>query len=69
MKDEQLVLLGEIKGQLNAIQNDVGDIKNRLRKVEHKAAVNGGVTGTITGVITAIAVAIAKGPGGPMGSS
>lgn len=55
--DQIMFMLGEIKGQLKGlgdtvagIDGKVDKIDGRLRKVEVRAAINGGVTGGVAGI-------------------
>ncbi|AFL76220.1 hypothetical protein [Thiocystis violascens] len=57
MTNDHLLLLGEIKGRLDHIQNDqvvlirkIDAIDGRLRTVETRSAINGAVTGGVMAV-------------------
>lgn len=59
--NNHLLLLGEIKGRLDHIQNDqeviirkLDSVDSRLRAVEVKSAVSGAVTGGIVSVAIAL---------------
>lgn len=67
MADEHTLLLGEIKGKLDLVidgqektNQAVGSLDTRLRRVETKAAVNGGIAGGLVGVGMALASAKIK---------
>tara|TARA_R110000796_G_scaffold11478_2_gene38159 strand:- start:70143 stop:70364 length:222 start_codon:yes stop_codon:yes gene_type:complete len=58
--DDVSYQLGEIKGLLSGLREDVSGVKtavvdmdDRLRKVETKAAINGAVSGGVIGVVIA----------------
>lgn len=62
-RDQQLLMLGEIKGLVESLktgQNQTMErldrMDDRLRKVEQRAAVNGAVSGGIMGVGMALVV-------------
>jgi len=63
MRDEHTLLLGEIKGKIDlvidgqaAVKRDINGMDARLRKVERKAAINGGIAGGVIGIGVAIAI-------------
>ena len=66
-RDQQLLMLGEIKGLVESLktgQNQTMErldrMDDRLRKVEQRAAVNGAVSGGIMGVGMALIVETAR---------
>lgn len=70
-RDEMMVLLGEIKSDVEHIKHNHGAklerIDTRLSAVEQRAAVNGTITGAIAAVGVSVIAASVKGltGGGP----
>ncbi len=68
MRDEHMMLLGEIKGKVDLIisnQETQGDkinsIDSRLRRAEKKAAIDGAVTGSLASIgVTLVVEGIKK---------
>ena len=67
MTEEQTLLLGEIKGQLTALNGQVNSmdskldkIDGRLRKVETRSAIHGAAAGGVAGVGMALLAAKIK---------